>query len=124
MQQFETNKILVTGALGWLGISLVQALVKGLADHEALKEPRADLRIRCLILPGQDAAQLKKISDRIEVVTGDIRNPTDCARLCEDFKGAVLFHTAGIIHPKKVAEFYQINVTGTTHLLDAAIEAG
>lgn len=124
MQQFETNRIIVTGALGWLGISLVQALAKGLADHEALKEPRADLRIRCLILPGQDATQLKKISDRIDVVTGDIRTPADCTRLCQDAKDAILFHTAGIIHPRKVAEFYQINVDGTTHLLDAAIAAG
>ena len=29
-----TNKVIVTGALGWLGISLVQALVKGLADRK------------------------------------------------------------------------------------------
>jgi nucleoside-diphosphate-sugar epimerase len=121
---FQTNQVLVTGALGWLGVSLVQALVKGLADHESLKEPRQDLRIRCLILPGQDAAQLKKISDRIEVVTGDVRNPADCARFCQDAQGAVLFHTAGIIHPRKVAEFYQINVDGTRQLLDAAIQAG
>ena len=124
MSQFETNKVIVTGALGWLGISLVQALVKGLADHDALKIPRGDLKIRCLILPGQDAASLRKLSDRIEVVTGDVRNAADCAKLCEDSKGAVLFHTAGIIHPKKVAEFYQINVAGTVNLMDAAIAAG
>lgn len=120
----NTNKVIVTGALGWLGISLVQSLVKGLADHEALKEPRADLRVRCLILPGQDAAALKKISDRVEVMAGDIRNPADCARLCQDFAGGVLFHTAGMIHPAKIAEFFQINVEGAKQLLDAAIAAG
>ncbi|MDB6121962.1 MAG: NAD-dependent epimerase/dehydratase [Pedosphaera sp.] len=120
----QTNQVLVTGALGWLGISLVQALVKGLADQEALKEPRPDLRIRCLILPGQDGSELRKISDRIEVVTGDLRNASDCARLCADAKGAILFHTAGIIHPKKAAEFYQINLNGAVNLLDAAIQAG
>ena len=124
MQPLGTDKILVTGALGWLGLSLVEALVKGLKDHEALAEPRGDLRIRCLILPGQDGSVLKKISDRIEVVSGDVRNPADCARLCEDSKGAILFHTAGIIHPAKVAEFYQINVGGTVNLLEAAIKAG
>jgi nucleoside-diphosphate-sugar epimerase len=124
MQQLGTNKIIVTGALGWLGVSLVEALVKGSADNEALKEPRGDLRIRCLILPGQDASVLKKISERIEVVSGDVRNPADCAKLCEDSKGAILFHTAGIIHPGKVAEFYQINVDGTVNLLEAAIKAG
>jgi nucleoside-diphosphate-sugar epimerase len=123
MAEFKTDKVIVTGALGWLGISLVQSLVRGVAEHEALREPRADLRIRCLILPGQDGGPLKKISDRVEVLTGDVRNPADCARLCQDFSGAILFHTAGIIHPAKVAEFYEINVGGTKHLLDAAIAA-
>src|SRR3954470_22840330 len=121
---FQTNQVLVTGALGWLGISLVQSLVKGLPDHEALKEPQHDLRIRCLILPGQDGSELRKLSDRIEVVTGDLRNPSDCARFCADAQGAVLFHTAGIIHPKKADEFYQINFNGAVNLLDAAIQAG
>src|SRR5579884_3133586 len=102
--ELKTNKVIVTGALGWLGISLVESLIKGLADHEALKEPHADLRVRCLILPGQDAAPLKKLSDRVEVMQGDIRNAADCAKLCQDFDGAVLFHTAGMIHPKKVSE--------------------
>jgi len=121
---FQTNQAIVTGALGWLGVSLVQALIEGLPDHDDLKEPQADLRVRCLIFPGQDGATLKKLSDRVEVVTGDIRNPADCARLCDGAKGAILFHTAGIIHPRNVAEFYQINLNGTTHLLDAAIQAG
>jgi nucleoside-diphosphate-sugar epimerase len=123
MAEFKTNQVIVTGALGWLGISLVQALVRGVADHDALRAPRGDLRIRCLILPGQDGAPLKRISDRVEVVTGDVRTPTDCARLCDGFSVAILFHTAGIIHPENVAEFYQINVAGTKNLLDAAIAA-
>jgi nucleoside-diphosphate-sugar epimerase len=122
--QFSTNQVLVTGALGWLGISLVEALVKGLPDHESLKEPARDSRIRCLVLPGQDPAILRKLSDRIEVQAGDIRNTADCEQFCRDAKGALLFHTAGIIHPGKVAEFYQINVDGTKNLLDAAIKAG
>ncbi len=121
---FPTDTVLVTGARGWLGTRLVQALVSGLPDHEALKEPHAHLRVRCLILPGQDAAQLRKISPGIEVITGDLRNPADCARFCRDAKDAVMIHTAGIIHPRKVAEFYEINCEGTAHLLDAAIRAG
>ncbi|MBI3849016.1 MAG: NAD(P)-dependent oxidoreductase [Verrucomicrobia bacterium] len=120
----QTNQVIVTGALGWLGMSLVQALVKGLPDHDDLKQPQKDLRIRCLILPGQDGNALSKISKRIVVDTGDIRNPADCARLCQGAKEAILFHTAGIIHPRNVAEFYQINLDGTINVLDAAIRAG
>ena len=75
MMEFQSNKVIVTGALGWLGISLVESLVRGHADHDVLKQPGPDLRIRCLVLPGQNATSLRKISDHIEVVSGDIRNP-------------------------------------------------
>jgi len=120
----QTNLILVTGAAGWLGSRLVELLLHGLPDHELLKQPQAGLRIRCLLLPGQDAAALRRLSDFVEIVTGDIRNPADCARLCADAKGAILFHTAGMIHPRRVREFYEINRDGTAQLIDAAIQAG
>lgn len=120
----ETKLVLVTGAAGWLGSRLVESLVRGLPEHDELKSPAPNLRIRVMLLPGQDTAPLKKISERIEVVTGDIRNADDCAKFCADAKGAILFHTAGIIHPKKVSEFYAINRDGTINLLDTAIKSG
>ncbi|MEM8641231.1 MAG: NAD-dependent epimerase/dehydratase family protein [Cyanobacteria bacterium P01_G01_bin.54] len=122
--QFETNLVLVTGSLGWLGISLVQALVEGLPEHEQLRQPQGDLQIRCLILPGQAATPLLKLSDRIEVVTGDLRSPADCERFCQGAAKAIVFHTAGIIHPRRVTEFYDVNVVGTKNLLRAAAIAG
>src|SRR5689334_4058197 len=100
MEQTGSNKVLVTGALGWGGISLVQAMVKGLPDHETLAKPRADLQIRCLVLPGLDASPLRKISDKIEIVTGDMRDPADCAKFFAGANGALFIHTAAIIHPK------------------------
>src|ERR1044071_1035320 len=124
MTASANNLILVTGALGWLGTRLVESLVRGLPDHDALREPRSDTRVRCFILSGQDASLLQNLSPQIEIVTGDLRHQPDCARFCENAKGALLFHTAGIIHPKRVAEFYSINVTGTLNLLDASIKAG
>lgn len=114
---------LVTGAAGWLGSRLVECLARGLPDHPALSSPPHDLRIRCLVLPGQDAAPLRAVSGRVEVVAGDLQNPADCARFCEGARGAVLFHTAGIIHPRRVAEFYRVNVDGAVNLLQAAAAA-
>lgn len=121
--ELTSNRLLITGALGWLGSRLVEALTRGLPD---LAAPKAldDLRLRCLVLPGENSSALQKLSDRVEVVTGDIENPADCARFAEGMNGAVLFHTAGIIHPRRVSEFYSVNVEGTKHLLDAAVKAG
>jgi len=106
--------ILVTGVLGWLGSRLVEPLWPELAGA----------RIRCLVLPGQNTDSLKKNPDRIEIVSGDIRNPADCERFCAGAGDAFLFHTAGIIHPRRVREFYEINRDGAATLLDAAIRAG
>ena len=117
-------KILVTGANGWLGSRLVESLVRGLPDHEALRLPDPGQKIRCLVLPGQDAAALGKISSRVETIAGDVRNPADCEKFCAGAKDAVLYHTAGMIHPRRVREFYDINRDGTARLLDAAIRAG
>ena len=36
----------------------------------------------------------------------------------------MLFHSAGIIHPQRVNEFYRVNVEGTQNLLAAAARAG
>jgi nucleoside-diphosphate-sugar epimerase len=121
---FNTHQVLVTGAAGWLGSRLVESLVRGLPEHDELKSPAPHLRIRVMLLPGQDATPLQRLSDRIEIVVGDIRNAADVTKFCAAAKGAVLFHTAGIIHPKRVREFYEINRDGTVQLLDAAIAAG
>jgi nucleoside-diphosphate-sugar epimerase len=120
----NTHLVLVTGAAGWLGSRLVESLLRGLPEHEALREPQKDLHIRALLLPGQDATPLRNLSDRIEIITGDIRNAEDCAKFCADARSATLFHTAGIIHPQRVREFYEINRDGTTNLLNAAISSG
>lgn len=121
---FSSHQVLVTGALGWLGSRLVESLVCGLPGHDALKEPYPAARIRCLVLPGQDPAALRRLSDRIDVIAGDLQNAADCRRLCDGAKGALLFHTAGVIHPRRVAEFYRVNVKGTDQLLTAAVAVG
>src|SRR5438445_11112212 len=92
---FRTHEVLISGGLGWLGSRLVEALIGGLPEHDGLKEPRSDLRLRCLVLAGQDVSALRKLSDRIEVITGDLHHPGDCERLFEGGRDAVLFEVAG-----------------------------
>ena len=121
---FGSKHLIVTGAAGWLGRRLVDTLAHGLPDVGALATPPAEARIRCLVLPGEDEAALARVSDRVEIVSGDVRDPKASARLFEGTRDAVVFHIAGVIHPRRVDEFYQINVDGTRRVLEAAIAAG
>ncbi|MDX1977031.1 MAG: NAD(P)-dependent oxidoreductase [Pseudanabaenaceae cyanobacterium bins.68] len=123
MVDFGTTQILVTGAAGWLGFNLVKALIEGLPGCTELAKPQLDLQIRCLILPNQDPQPLRQLSPQIEIIQGDLRDRQACIDFCQGARGAVLFHTAGVIHPHKVAEFAQINTQGTINLVDAAIAA-
>ncbi|HTM57912.1 MAG TPA: NAD(P)-dependent oxidoreductase [Candidatus Udaeobacter sp.] len=121
---FQTRDLIVTGAAGWLGVRFVDTLIHGLPDVPELASPPPDARVRCLVLPGDDPSALRRLSDRIDIVEGDVRDPAACARLFEGTHGSVLFHIAGIIHPRRVDEFYEINVDGTRRVLEAANAAG
>ena len=117
----DTRQVLVTGAGGWLGRRLVEVLAGNVPGTPA---PAGDFTIRCLVLTEAEAAALRRVSSRIEPLVGDLRSRADCERLCAGARGAVLFHVAGIIHPRKVREFYEVNLDGTARLLQAAVEAG
>ena len=123
MPELDGRMLLVTGAAGWLGQSLLHALVDGLPDCPAFAVPARAARIRALVLP-HEAEVLSDFGDAIEVVTGDLRRAEDCARLCAGADGAILFHLAGIIHPRRIRELYEVNLHGTEHVLDAAAAAG
>ncbi len=116
------QKVLVTGAAGWLGRRLLEVLAHGLPDDERFATPKAGLTIRALDLPGQVSDN--KTAANVEMLSGDIGKPEDCQRLCAGAAGGLLIHTAGIIHPKKVSEFYAVNLEGTRNLLNAAVAAG
>jgi nucleoside-diphosphate-sugar epimerase len=121
----QSNSLaLVTGFPGWLGNRLVHFLHEPHPDFPAgTEQPRFD-RIRCLVLPGTPAEATTGRFPGIEVVEGDIRDPSAVGRFCAGAEGATVFHLAGLIHPKRIRELFEINTEGTRHLLAAASAAG
>ncbi len=112
--------ILITGANGWLGLNLVNSLVSGEAEKWGIKTDD----LRCLTLSGSKQNDLRAIDKQMDIREGDLRNPDDINRFVQDAEGGILFHTAGIIHPNNVEEFYQVNRDGTERLLRCAAKAG
>jgi nucleoside-diphosphate-sugar epimerase len=112
------TRALVTGAPGWLGSSLVEALARGMKTGPVDQRPEP---VRVLALPGSDTQHLEQLGD-VQVALSDLRD----RRLPHGvFDGIeTVFHCAGIVHPRRIEELYSINVEGTRNLLSAAIAAG
>jgi nucleoside-diphosphate-sugar epimerase/choline dehydrogenase-like flavoprotein len=117
--------VLVTGAPGWLGTRLVECLVGGLPEVPRFAEVPAGRAVRCLVHPDADPTGLFGLGDEVEVVEGDLADPDALRALCEGARGSVLFHVAGLVHPRRFTrDFERVNVEGTRRLLEAAEAAG
>lgn len=103
----------VTGAAGWLGQNLVRALVGTRS------------RVRCLVHEADDGPPLELLGTAVEVVVGDLRDPSAADRLFDGVTGATVFHAASVIHPaSRVRELFDVNVGGTELVLDRARRSG
>jgi nucleoside-diphosphate-sugar epimerase len=95
----------VTGATGFVGAHLVQALVA-----------RGD-RVTCLVRSPTKAQGLKWPSE-VRIVQGDLHDPGALAAGCADAE--VVFHLAGRISARNLTEFLAANRDGTGRLVQAA----
>jgi nucleoside-diphosphate-sugar epimerase len=95
-------RVLVTGATGFVGRHLVRALLWG--DH-AVRAFGRDPQV-CAALRGDGA----------EVVRGELRDAEAVAAACDGVDA--VYHVGALSAPwGKRADFYAVNVTGTSHVL-------
>jgi dihydroflavonol-4-reductase len=103
-------KVLVTGATGFVGAAVVRALLK------------TGVEVRVIARPGSDAANLRSMN--LEKVPGDLRDKDSLRHALSGCRR--LYHVAAhyALWAKDSSIFYDINVTGTRNLLEAAREVG
>jgi nucleoside-diphosphate-sugar epimerase len=113
---------LVTGAPGWLGSRLVEALVRGLPEVPALAEPLGGRRVRCLVHGDENVPP--GFAGQVEIVRGDLTDPATLEPFFAGASGATVFHCAGVIHPTRgVRQLFAVNAEGTRHLVAGARHA-
>jgi nucleoside-diphosphate-sugar epimerase len=114
----------VTGAGGWLGRALVKALRIGIPEVAELAEPEPRA-LRLLVHTETEATTLADLGPEALITVGDVTEPGSLEPLFAGLEpGFAVFHCAGLIHPRRVRELYQVNHQGTRHVIEAALEAG
>jgi dihydroflavonol-4-reductase len=102
--------IVVTGATGHIGTTLIRKLI-------TRKE-----KVRAVVMPGEDITPLKGLE--IEIIQGDVR---DSGSLKQAFEGAnLVYHLAGVISilPGNKNLLTGVNVIGTQNVVEACLKSG
>jgi len=118
--ELKNKQVLVTGAAGFIGSHLVEALVaKG-------AQVRAFIRYTSRLDRGWLDDLSSETLKNVEVIAGDIKDPDAVAKAVKGC--AAVFHLAALIgipysyiHPRN---YVDTNVIGTTNLLTAARDCG
>lgn len=118
----EPELTILTGASGWFGRGFLSAVAAGGTDTTG-PVARAGA-VRALVPTPGDVQSVLDVLPSAEVHVGDIADLEVSRRLLAGAEGASLVHSAGVIHPGKVADFERINVRGTENVLHAAEESG
>lgn len=118
--KWKTKQVLVTGACGFIGSHLVEALV------------RRGAKVRALVFYNARGSNgwmddvEPAVRDAVEIIQGDVRDAESMRRLSDGMD--MVFHLAALIGIPYSYEaprsYVDTNVTGTLNLLEAARQGG
>ncbi len=97
-------KILVTGASGFIGSSLVKFLVNKSID------------IYCLVRKTSLLEQFENVKNKIKFVYGDITQKDTLPQAVKNID--LIIHCAGVIRATNIETYYRVNQFGTRNLVD------
>ena len=108
--QWSAERVLVTGASGFIGSFLVETLVRrGAAVH-------------CLLRPSSSTQRLRAVLDHVQIHRADLTEPESLATATAAARPTTIFHLAATgatnIHVSPLWAT-QVNVEGTLNLLQA-----
>jgi len=102
-------KVLVTGATGFIGSHLVEALIN------------ENREVKVLVRSPELSGWLKNVNP-ISLVNGALENSDSLKKAVEDVD--LIYHCAGAVKAVKGSHFFEVNAKGTENLLEAAAMHG
>ncbi len=103
-------RVLITGANGFVGATLAEAL---------LREGHA---VRALVREGSGLGRLPSSAPGLELIRGDVTQPDSLAPALKQID--VVFHLAGVRRGTRRDDFMAVNAEGTRHVCRAMQRAG
>ncbi len=115
--QYEPNDVLlITGFPGWLGNRMVDVLMNG----DRFGNYAVNRKVKLLVQPKFKG--LINLPSTFEIVYGDVFDIESLKIALENVTS--VYHLAGVIYPKSIKTFNEINFIGTKYIVDVCIEKG
>lgn len=121
LDQYKT--VIVVGAGGWLGQAVLRGLTSGITGRDDLNGVSQDVTIIAADLPNA-LSGIQSQDPRVERIAVDVCDTSTYDRLKGHADGALIIHVVGLIHPKRVKQFYEINYEGPVKFLRYMAEQG